>query len=227
MSKVIVITGGSEGLGKQIASDLSKDNKVIILSTTESKLKVVAEEINYDYYVCDVTNYDKIEETIKSVIEKYGKIDVLINNAGLWIQDELDKNDAKKIADVINVNLLGVINPTKAVIPIMKKHESGLIININSQAGITVREGLSIYNASKWGVTGFTKALQLELSKYGIRVTGFYPNKMKTDFFNKVGNPKPMDNGLDLEEVSKAIQYIIDTPEYIHMPEFGIKYINS
>lgn len=227
MKKVIVITGGSDGLGKTLTSFLSKDNDVIILATNEDKLKVVANENNCEYKVCDVKDYRLVESTIKSIINKFGRIDVLINNAGLWIQEELDSNDSDRIHSVVDVNLLGVINSSKAVIPFMKENKDGLIININSQAGINHKAERTVYNATKWGVTGFSKSLQDEVAKYGIRVTNVMPGMMKTDMFSKMNIEKNMANGVDTKEVARLIQFIIDTPSDVMIPEVGIKNINN
>ena len=153
MNKNILITGGSDGLGKTLAAYLSCDNNVVILATNEEKLKEVSIQNNCKYKVCDVSNYGVVESVINEIIDEYGKIDVLINNAGLWIQDELDCNDSNRIASVVDVNLLGVINCSKAVIPSMKNNNGGLIININSQAGINHKAERTVYNATKWGVT--------------------------------------------------------------------------
>ena len=226
MSKTIVITGGSDGLGKTIATFLQKEN-IIILATNEDKLKAVASEINCKYKVCDVSDYKVVESTINSIASENGKIDVLINNAGLWIQDELDSNDSDRIESVVDVNLLGVINCSKAVIPIMKNNEGGLIININSQAGINHKAERSVYNATKWGVTGFSKSLQDEVSKYGIRVTNVMPGMMKTNMFKKVNIEKNMGNGIDTKEVARLIEFIINTPNDVLIPEIGIKNINN
>lgn len=125
MNKTIVITGGSDGLGKSLAEHFSRQNNVIILSTNEEKLKSVANDNNCDYKVCDVTSYSIVEKTIDEIKNKYNKIDVLINNAGLWIQEELETNDSNRINSVVDVNLLGVINCSKAVIPHMKKVMGG------------------------------------------------------------------------------------------------------
>ena len=97
MKKVIVITGGSDGLGKTLTESLSKENEVIILAINEEKMIKVANNNNCNYKVCDVSNYFQVEQCINEIIKKYGKIDVLINNAGLWIQEELDTNDSKRI----------------------------------------------------------------------------------------------------------------------------------
>jgi NADP-dependent 3-hydroxy acid dehydrogenase YdfG len=221
--KNIIITGGSDGLGKALAKSLSKENNVIIISPTENKLKKVADEIGCSYKVCDVSDYEQVEKCINEI----GTIDVLINNAGLWIQDELDTNDSERINSVIDVNLLGVINCSKAVLPIMKQNKEGLIININSQAGINHKAERTVYNATKWGVTGFTKSLQDEVTKYGIRVTNVMPGMMKTDMFKKLNIEKNMANGVDTKEVARLIRFIIDTPSDVMIPEVGIKNINN
>ncbi len=219
--KKILITGGSDGLGKAIAEELSKDNKVIIVSTNKEKCEQTAKELKCEYFVCDVSKFEQVENMIKNA----GDIDVLINNAGLWIQEELDFNDFNKIQKVIEVNLLGVINCTKAVLPTMKKARNGNIININSQAGINYKKERVVYNASKWGVTGFSKSLEDEVKKYGIKVTNIMPGKMKTDMFKKMNIEKSMDDGLDTKEVAKLIKFILDLPKDVNIPEVGIKNI--
>lgn len=227
MKKVIVITGGSDGAGKEIAKKLASNNKVIILSNTEEKLKKVANEINCNYEVCDVSNYEEVNLVIKNIIKKYNKIDCLINNAGLWIEGELENNEYETIKKVIEVNTLGVIYTTKAVIPYMKIFSDGLIININSQAGINYKEGRTIYNASKWAVTGFTKSLQPELAGFGIRVTDVFPGMMKTEMFSKVGIQKNMESALELKELVRVIEFILETDKNINIPEIGIKNIKN
>ena len=227
MGKVILITGGSDGLGRTLTESLSQENDVIILATNEQKLIEVANSNNCNYEVCDVSNYKLVEKSIKKIIDNFGRIDVLINNAGLWIQEELELNDSDRINSVVDVNLLGVINCSKAVIPIMKNNKDGLIININSQAGINHKAERVVYNATKWGVTGFSKSLQDEVAKYGIRVTNVMPGMMKTNMFKKMNIQKNMDNGLDTKEVARLIKFIIDTPSDVMIPEVGIKNINN
>ena len=227
MKKTIIITGGSDGLGKTLTETFSKENNVIILATNEEKMNLVAKENNCFYKVCDVSNYDVVEKAINEIVKEYNKIDVLINNAGLWIQEELDVNNSNRIKSVIEVNLLGTINVSKAVIPSMKANKDGLIININSQAGINHKAERVVYNASKCGVTGFSKSLQDEVAKYGIRVTDVMPGMMKTEMFSRMNIEKNMVNGLDTKEVARLIQFIIDTPSDIMIPEIGIKNINN
>lgn len=227
MKKVSVITGASDGLGETLTERLSKENNVIALATTEEKLQKVAEDNNCNYKVCDVSDYNQVEKCTNEILEEFGKIDILINNAGLWIQEELEENDAERINAVIDVNLLGMIYMSKAVIPMMKKKQDGIIININSQAGINHKAERVVYNASKWGVTGFSKSLQDEVAKYGIRVTDIMPGMLKTDMFNKMNIKKNMENGLDTKEVARLVEFIIETPKDVMIPEVGIKNINN
>ena len=109
----------------------------------------------------------------------------------------------------------------------MKQQKDGLIININSQAGINHKAERVVYNATKWGVTGFSKSLADEVAKYGIRVTNVMPGMMKTDMFNKLNIQKNMANGVDTKEVARLIKFIIETPTDVMIPEVGIKNINN
>lgn len=221
--KTILITGGSDGLGKAIATRLAPNHKVIILSPNEDKLKTVAEEIGCEYKVGDVRDYAQVER----IAQKIGAIDCLVNNAGLWIQGPLEDNDPQRIHEVLEVNTLGVINMTKAVIPAMKQRKFGLIININSQGGFYAKAERGVYTASKWAITGFTKAMQPELAPFGIAVTGIYPGMMKTDMFSKMDIEKDMSKGLDTEEVAKTIEFLLTFDKPTMFPEIGIKHIDN
>jgi NADP-dependent 3-hydroxy acid dehydrogenase YdfG len=226
MKKVVLISGGSDGLGKEIAKCLAGDYQVVILSPTEDKLKKVASEISADYVVADVSNYKSLLESVERVIEKYKQIDCLVNNAGLWLQGELEGNSPEDVRKVIEVNTMGVVFFSKAVIPQMKKQKRGLIINICSQAGLYAKPERSVYNASKWGVTGFTKALQEEIAKYGISVTGIYPGKMNTKMFEKMGIQKDMGDAIDPKEVARVVKFLLETDSKLNFPEIGIKSLN-
>lgn len=227
MQKVILITGGSDGLGKAIARYLSAEFQVIILSPTEEKLRKAAQEVGCDYVVADVSDHNSLARGVSEVIEKHRRIDCLVNCAGLWIEGELDKNNWDQITKVIEVNCLGVLFASKVVIPQMKKQKSGLIVNISSQGGLYAKAERSVYSAAKWGITGFTKSLQGELAKYGISVTGIYPGKMKTQMFEKVGVKKDMADGLDTKEVARLIGFLLETSPLVNLPEIGIKNINN
>lgn len=225
MKKTVVISGGSDGLGKTIALHLRDSFQVVILSPSEKKLKKAAQEVSCQYVVCDVSDYDSCQTAIYTVVNEFNSVDILVNNAGLWIQGELETNEAANIKKVIDVNAMGVVNLTKAVIPQMKKQHTGVIININSQAGLYAKEERAVYNLTKWGITGFTKSIRPELAKYGIRVTDIHPGKMKTKMFAKMGIDKNMDDGIDAKYVAQAVEFIVNLPPDVCVPEMGIKHI--
>ena len=226
MKKIIVITGGSDGLGKSIAKELN-DNSVIILSRDYDKLEKTAEELDCDFMTCDVTDPGSIEKVIKNIIDKYGKIDVLINNAGVWLAGDLTECSYDKISNCIDVNTKGPIYMTKAVLPSMYERKEGLIINVCSQASFDCDDFSPVYNASKWAMRGFNRSIQKDASKKGIKVTGFYPGFMQTKLFAKAGNDYDTSTGLETEKVAKAVRFIVDCEDDVIIPEFGIKDIKN
>jgi short-subunit dehydrogenase len=217
--KTILISGGSEGLGKAIAKKLANDNDVIILARDEAKLKATANELGCRYIVGDVQDYVAMQK----ICEEFDGIDCLVNNAGLWLQGPLDETDSSRIQETINTNVNGTISLTKAVIPQMKRRKKGLIINVISQGGLTAREGWPIYTASKWAITGFTKAMQQELEPFGVGVTGLYPATLNTEMFAKSGIPKDVSQALDPADVAKAVAFIVEMDGTLLFPEVGIK----
>ena len=225
--KVVLVSGGSDGLGKTIAGYLKSDCEVVIISPTKEKLQKVANELNVDYLIGDVGNINSLKNVVKNSVLKYKRIDALINCAGLWLEGELDNNSYEDIRKLVEVNTLGTIYLCKAVIPQMKKQRSGLIINIISQAGIYHKAERTVYNASKWAITGFTKSLQPEVAKYGISVSGIYPGKMKTEMFKKMGIEKDMNDALDPIEVARTVKFLLETDTNVNFPEIGIKNINN
>ena len=109
----------------------------------------------------------------------------------------------------------------------MKTRKSGLIVNIISQAGLYGKAERSVYTASKWAVTGFTKSLALELATFNIAVTGFYPGMMKTGIFAKVGSQKEFTKALEPEAVARAVAFVVETDAPMMFPEVGIKHVGQ
>lgn len=222
--KTLLITGGSDGLGKALAESTSKDYNVIILARNEEKLKAIASEINCTYYVCDVKDQKAIAKTIETIIKEHGHIDILLNNAGVIVNGPLPDTSDKDIENVITTNTLGSIYMAKEVLTHMRKQKSGLILNVVSQSGLTARANRSIYNTSKWGLTGFTKALQEEAAEYGVRVTGFYPGTIYTDLFAKAGIDMK-GTAITTDQAVKAIKFVIEMDDDVLIPELGIKHL--
>ena len=121
--RIILITGGSQGLGKELARKLKEDiaNTVVVLSNEKVSLEHTTEELKCHSYLCDITDVASVQKVVKEVEEKFGHIDVLINDAGVWVGGDLDDNDYSDIARVMLVNSVGTINMTKAVVRVMKK----------------------------------------------------------------------------------------------------------
>lgn len=207
--KTIIISGGSDGLGFAIAQRLYKGNSVYLLARNESKLKKASTQLQCKYKVCDVTKWNEVERIINEIAKESNSIDILINNAGIWLQGPIEENSPEKIKEVIDINTLGNIYLTKAVVPYMKKNKSGVIFNTISQAGITASAERAVYYASKWAINGFAKSLYPELIKDNIKVISFYPGGMNTDFFDKAGNKKDRTKMLNIEEVAKTVEFIV------------------
>lgn len=220
--KKIIITGASDGLGKAIAQELS-DEELILISRDENKLKILSEELNCKYYVCDLTDYHQIT----NIINEIDNVDILINNAGVWLAGDLESNSFDQISNCIDVNTKAPIYMTKAVLPLMRKNNKGLIINVCSQSSFDNDDFSTVYNASKWAMRGFNRSIQRTLSKENIKVTGFYPGFMQTDLFKKAGNDYDTSTGLETQKVAKAIRFITECEDDVIIPEFGIKDIEN
>jgi len=223
--KIILISGGSDGLGKALASKLSPNHQVVILSHNEEKLKQVSQELNCDFVTADVTDHSSLEKAVKQIIEKYHRIDVLINSAGIWTEGKLEEENPVQIEEVIKVNTLGTIFLSKLVIPTMKLQKGGRIINIVSQDGLHAKKERAVYSASKWAITGFTQCLQMDLSGQNISVTGIYPGLMKTALFQKQGVPRDLSHSLETSEVATLVEYVINLSPDTLITDIGIKNI--
>lgn len=221
-NKVILISGGSDGLGRALAQKLAPDNQVVILAHNKIKLETAAKEIGCDFVEAELTDYHSLKSAVDQVTQKYRVIDVLVNNAGIWMEGELDENDPNKIRELIAVNTTGTIFLTKAVLFGMKLQKSGQIINIISQDGLCAKKNRSVYHASKWAITGFTKCLQEDLAQENIKVTAIYPGLMKTSLFAKSGVQRDLSNALDTSEVASLVEYVINLSSKTYIPEVGI-----
>ena len=187
MSKVALITGATRGIGRQIAITLSKEGYDIALNYRKEneELDSIKKEIKENKVEClavkgDVSNFDDCERFVKQVIEKFGKVDVLVNNAGITKDMLLMRMKKEDFKQVIDVNLVGTFNVTKNVINYMLKARSGRIINISSVVGVSGNAGQTNYAASKAGIIGFTKSLAKEVASRGILVNAIAPGFIQT-----------------------------------------------
>lgn len=221
--KKALITGGSEGLGLFLAKVLiERGCQVNILARRADKLKAARDSINsvsLKSFVCDVSNYDQVEKTVAEV----GSIDILINNAGIWLEGLLAGVDPQAIKKVIDVNLTGMIYVTRAALPGMLKRNEGFILNVSSTSGLEARDGQTVYAASKWGVRGFTESLKLELAKTNVNVFGFYPGGMNTTLFKKAGFSKDVSAWMDTNKVAQLLATLMETDENLLPDQLVLK----
>lgn len=223
--EAILITGGSDGLGKELARILAPDYQVVVLARNKEKTESVAKELGVDFVVADISKVEDIERAVSEVIKKYGKIFCLVNNAGIWVEGQLDSHSPEEIKKVFDINTLGTILMTREVIPFMKKEGKGKILNVVSQGGLSVSEERSIYYSSKWAITGFTKCLEADLRPFGISVSGFYPAKINTKIFEKFGSEKDMSNAMDPKKVAETMRMIIESPDGVEIMDVGVRHL--
>ena len=192
-NKVAYITGGSKGIGYGIAKTLlDAGMNVAITSRKSNAAKEAAESLSKDRskvlaLESDVSSFISEAESVKTVIDHFGQLDVVVANAGVGHLLPIDQLPEKLWRETIDTNLTGVFNTVKASIDALKKTK-GYIITIASLAGVNFFENGAAYNASKFGLVGFTQAVMLDLRKYGIKVTTIMPGSVATHFNNHVPN---------------------------------------
>jgi len=190
-NKVAVITGAGSGIGKETSLLFAKEGaKVVVADMNERAGEETVEEIKKygeGFFVkLDVSNREQAKQMVKITLEKYGKIDVLINNAGIVQDAFLSKMTEEQWDKVINVNLKGVFNCSQAVVEVMMNQGNGVIINTSSIVGLNGNVGQVNYAATKAGLIGMTKTLAKELGKKGIRVNAVAPGFIATPMTSNV-----------------------------------------
>lgn len=216
--KVVVITGGSRGLGKSIAqSFISRGTTVIISSLDREELDNTSREIGADAILADVRNEEEVKNLADTVVKKYGRIDVWINNAGVWLPKQyVEEIDIPKAKNLFEVNVFGTLYGMRAVVPHLKKQGYGSIVNIISTTALPGMSGSSgsMYVASKCAISGMTHTVRDELKDTDIKLFGIYPGGIKTELFGD-NPPDTLDDFLDPNDVAEKIveNVLSDNPE--------------
>ena len=185
--KTIVITGASSGIGKETAVLFAKKGwRVAATMKNPEHLSLFADIKNITTYVLDVKDRSSIKSCINRVIQDFGKIDVIVNNAGIYTTNPLELTPDKTIDDIIETNTKGVLHTTKTILEHFRKNKSGIIVNVSSIAGRVTFPFQSIYHTSKWAIEGFSESLYYELKPFNIKVKVVEPGMVKTNIYHSV-----------------------------------------
>lgn len=230
-STTTIITGGSEGLGKSVAKRIADGGgNVWLLARNGEKLQQAADEINQGrdlvkWCVCDITSKQSVTDCLEQIKAQAGEITNLINCAGVWLQGKTLDATTEQVQDTVMTNLVGTIFVTQSILPLMKQ---GHIINVVSLAGVEPDGNWSTYTASKYGLRGFTDSLRQELAGQKIKVIGFYPGGISTEFFVNAGlDTQPGQPWMmKVEDVAKVLVDLMLLPqdiiiEHLELRKFG------
>ena len=231
IDKCALITGATRGIGKQIAITLAKQGYNIALNYRKENeelenTKKEIEKIGVQVLAVkgDVANFENCENFVKQVIERFGQIDVLVNNAGITKDMLLMRMKKEDFEQVIDTNLVGTFNVTKNVVPYMMKARSGRIINISSVVGISGNAGQTNYSASKAGIIGFTKSLAKEIASRNILVNAVAPgfietnmtDVLKDDVKQEIAKNIPLKRMGTTQDVANVVKFLAsDDSSYI------------
>lgn len=225
--KTVLVTGGSRGIGKACALELAKAGYDVLINyvgNTEAAEKTVEElkalGSNSESFRFDVTDVEAVNSAISEILEKYGKLDALVNNAGITRDGLFMRMDESNWNAVINTNLNSAYNVTSAVIKPMIKQRHGSIVNMSSIVGVYGNAGQANYAAAKAGLIGFTKSLAKELGSRNIRVNAVAPGFIQTDMtkdlkLDGVEEHIPLRRLGQPEDIAKAVKFLIEDGEYV------------
>ncbi len=235
--KVSLVTGASQGIGETIALDLAAEGaKVLLVDVQKEKLEAVRDKIRAsggkaDVYTADVVKLDQVTETVEAALKSHGRIDHLVNNAGIARDNLLLRMKEEEWDAVLAVNLKGVFNFTKAVLRSMVQNRSGRIVSVASVVGVMGNAGQANYAASKAGVIGFTKSVAREVAGRGITVNAVAPGYIATAMTDKLSDDVkkafmdiiPMKRFGSPEDVAQAVKFLLsDAAAYITGQVLGI-----
>ncbi|ANY67167.1 oxidoreductase [Paenibacillus sp. BIHB 4019] len=233
---VVIITGASSGIGEAAAKELaSKGAKLVLAARREDRLQKLQEEIQNQggqaiYKVTDVTSAEQMEELAQFALKEFGKIDVLINNAGLMPNSLLYKKQIEDWNKMIDVNIKGVLYGIAAVLPFMRERKSGHIINLSSVAGHFVGAGSAVYAGTKFAVRAISEGLRKEEYGNNIRSTIISPGMVKSELPESITDTdfKPViekmyEGAIEAESIARAIAFAIEQPSDVAINEMIIR----
>ena len=230
--KVVVITGASSGLGEAAARLLSAQGATVVLGARRTeRIQSIADELTGRggkaiAITTDVTQYLNVKKLVDVAVQTYGRIDVMINNAGLMPNSPLDRLKIDDWNQMIDVNIKGVLYGIAAALPYMKKQKSGQIINVSSVAGHKIRPSNAVYAATKHAVLALSEGLRLEVKPYNLRTTVISPGAVATELPNSVTEPDIAENvkkiyelAIPAESFARAVAFAISQPDDVDVNE--------
>ena len=231
--KVVVITGASSGLGEAAARLLAAQGAEVVLGARRvDRLEALAREINDQgrralALATDVVDPKQVQRLVDTAVERFGRVDVIINNAGLMPQSPLDRLRIDEWDRMIDVNIKGVLYGIAAALPHMKRQKSGHIVNVSSVAGHKVRAGGAVYSATKHAVRVISEGLRQEVKPYNIRTTIISPGAVETELPNSVSEPDVAANirrmydeiAIPADSFARAVAFAMSQPDDVDINE--------
>ncbi|SOE95780.1 NADP-dependent 3-hydroxy acid dehydrogenase YdfG [Burkholderia sp. D7] len=231
--KIVVITGASSGLGEATARHLSAQGAHVVLGARRmDRIQALADELTRSgakaiAVATDVTRFDDVKELVDTAVQTFGRVDVMINNAGLMPHSPLERLKVDDWNRMIDVNIKGVLYGIGAALPYMKEQKSGQIINVSSVAGHKVRPGSAVYAATKSAVLMLSEGLRQEVKAYDIRTTVISPGAVDTELPNSITEPDVAgyvnkfyeENAIPAESFARAVAFAISQPPEVDVNE--------
>jgi 3-oxoacyl-[acyl-carrier protein] reductase len=217
--KVALVTGGSRGIGRAIVEALLRRGLTVwFCGRDEAGLRAAEAELGRTYptpargRVCDVRDFEAVTKLVAEIVDTDGRLDVLVNNAGLGYFAPVDEMDPEQFREVLEVNLFGAFHGIRAAGPVMREQGSGWIFNIASLAAKNAFAGGAAYNASKFGLIGLSEAAMLDLRHGGVRMAAICPGSVATEMRTTM-RAEPQDWMLQTEDVAKVVTDLLDFPD--------------
>lgn len=229
-SKIAIVTGASSGIGAEFSKMLTEGGATVYgLARSVDKLEEIKAHLGDSFIPVkmDITKYELVEDWVKKTFNDNHLPDILVNNAGLGYFADVDKLSMDQWHTMLDVNLSGVFYITRLITPLMKKNEAVChIANIASVAGLMGNPQISGYNATKFGLRGFSESLFKELRFDGIKVTCFFPGSIATNFFNSIDAVDLHPNMMQPVDVSNSLKYVLETPDNFLINEITMRPLN-
>lgn len=235
MKKLVVITGASSGFGAEIAKIFNADGYPMLLlgRRTEKLEKVAAGMDNVMIDSVDVTDYDQFEKAVRKAETKYGKTDLLVNNAGVMLLGNVQNQNPKEWQTMLDTNVMGVLNGTQIVLNDMREREHGTILNMSSIAGRKTFVNHAAYVASKFGVHGLSETIREENSSKNVRIMMVAPGAAETELLTHVTSKSALTDYaaweesmggvvLDPKHVAETVKFMYDMPQEVNIREVDI-----